>query len=86
MKKTQDNGHADGPIIYCARCGLPRVVTTEVDDEFRYGEEPTAVVLQVRVPLRTCEDCGFQFLDEKAEDLRNTAIAEYQAAAHARGV
>ncbi|HVA47484.1 MAG TPA: hypothetical protein VNH11_14030 [Pirellulales bacterium] len=71
--------------IRCANCGSLRVTTTEVDDKFDYGEGPSAVSLQVRVPLRICQECGFQFLDEEAEDPRQEVIAEHQAALHLRG-
>jgi hypothetical protein len=71
--------------LRCANCGSPRVTTTQVDDEFDYGEGPSMVSLQVRVPLRTCQNCGFQFLDEEAEDLRHEVIAEHRAALHSRG-
>ncbi|HQU45382.1 MAG: hypothetical protein B7Z73_08740 [Planctomycetia bacterium 21-64-5] len=87
MKRNDDNAknRIAGKSIRCANCGSLRVTTTEIDDAFDFGEGPFAVSLQVRVPLRTCQDCGFQFLDEEAEDLRQEVIAEHQAALYPGG-
>lgn len=84
-----DNGNdrvgATGRIIRCASCGSLRVKTIDIDDSFDYGEGASSVSLQVRVPLRACEDCGCQFLDDEAEDLRREVIAEHRAALHLPG-
>lgn len=71
--------------LRCANCGSTQVTTTTVDDEFKYGEGACAVSLSARVPLRTCQNCGFQFLDAEAEDLRQEAIAVHQGGVGARG-
>lgn len=85
-----DNGNgrtrATRGIIRCANCGSARVTTTEVDDKFAYGEGASSASLQVRVPLRTCQDCGFQFLDDEAEDLRQEVIAEHRTTPQSPGV
>jgi hypothetical protein len=85
---TSNDDHGDNlvasQVIRCASCGSHRVTSNDIDDEFVLGEGPSPVLLQVRVPLRTCQDCGFQFLDETAEDLRRDVIADHQAAKDAQ--
>lgn len=68
---------ADQTSSECPNCGSRKVETTIIDQEFPYGNEPTAVTLSARVPLRSCLQCGFSFLDAIAEDAQHEAICRH---------
>ena len=61
----------------CPNCGRKDIRTTTTDDTFTYGTGPDAVKLTINVPLRTCHDCKFQFLDIVAEDAQHEAICQH---------
>ena len=63
--------------LECPICHRFDVSTTFVDDPFTYGVGEDAVQLTVTVPLRTCGHCGYQFLDDAAEDLRQEAVCRH---------
>lgn len=65
----------------CALCGAGPVWTVWKDDPFQYGPGPDAPVIEVRVPVRHCQSCGEEWTDWEAEQIRDTAIALYKAAA-----
>lgn len=87
MRASQQNGEQAGQEIEirCANCNSSDVDTTWIVDEFKYGEGGEAVSLKAHVPLRTCHRCGFQFLDQEAEDLRQKAVCEHRSRASVRG-
>lgn len=66
-----------GDTIICPTCGDESVGTTVTHEEFSYGDGPSAVQLVAEVPLRTCSECGFKFLDGDAEDAKHTAICRH---------
>jgi len=61
----------------CPECGSEKIQTSIEADKFAYGTSPDAPQLTVRVPVRTCLDCGFQFTDEEAEDARHEAVCRH---------
>jgi putative zinc finger/helix-turn-helix YgiT family protein len=61
----------------CPNCGSAKVETTMIDHEFPYGTGPSAVTLSARVPLRSCSECGFSFLDCIAEEAQHEAICRH---------
>jgi putative zinc finger/helix-turn-helix YgiT family protein len=63
--------------IECPICGAHDVRTTIETDTFSYGDGPEAVELTVRVPVRTCNSCGFQFTDDIAEEVRHKAVCRH---------
>jgi putative zinc finger/helix-turn-helix YgiT family protein len=64
-------------LLECPNCGSKRVESRTVRDVFQYGEGPKAVQLEAAVPFRKCADCGFEFTDAEAEDLRHDAICQH---------
>jgi putative zinc finger/helix-turn-helix YgiT family protein len=71
-----ESSSADGT-LQCPICGKSRIRTTPTEDPFRYGTGKEAVELTVVVPVRSCVDCGYQFLDEEAEDIRHEAVCRH---------
>jgi YgiT-type zinc finger domain-containing protein len=63
--------------IECPTCGGHNVHTTIETETFAYGDGPEAVGLTVRVPVRTCNNCGFQFTDDIAEEVRHEAVCRH---------
>ena len=63
--------------IECPACEDKDVTTTMETETFTYGEGAEAVELTVRVPVRTCTSCGFQFTDDIAEEIRHEAVCRY---------
>ncbi|HUY34579.1 MAG TPA: type II TA system antitoxin MqsA family protein [Pirellulales bacterium] len=61
----------------CSRCGEVGIETRIVEDNFQYGVGDEAVSLRVEVPLRICAKCGFEFLDDEAEDIRHVAVCRH---------
>jgi putative zinc finger/helix-turn-helix YgiT family protein len=44
---------------------------------FPYGRGEDAVEISVRLPVRKCRKCSFEFFDEEAEDLRHEAVCRH---------
>jgi putative zinc finger/helix-turn-helix YgiT family protein len=63
--------------VQCPNCGHQNVKTTFTADTFTYGDGPSAVKLTANVPLRSCLECGFQFLDAAAEDVQHEAVCRH---------
>src|SRR5437660_10670794 len=61
----------------CPECGHSVIETRWADCPFPYGTGPETVELNVRLPVRKCANCGFEFLDEEAEDLRHEAVCRH---------
>jgi len=59
--------------IQCPVCEQYNVQTSIENDTFTYD----AVELTVSIPVRTCNDCGFRFTDEIAEEVEHEAICQY---------
>ena len=63
--------------LECPQCGLGRVTASRHRHIFTYGSEESAVELTVEVPLRRCTSCGFEYLDEEAEQLKHEAVCRH---------
>lgn len=61
----------------CPNCRGGPVRTTLTTDRFVYGEGPSAAELTATVPLHTCDNCGFQFLDEEAEVAHHESVCRH---------
>lgn len=44
---------------------------------FTYGTGESAFDVRVDVPVRRCNPCDFEYLDEVGEDLKHTALCEH---------
>lgn len=61
----------------CPSCSYGIVRTSPTEHRFAYGSEPDAVELTATVNLRRCESCGFEYLDDTAEDAKHDAICRH---------
>ena len=61
----------------CPLCGREGVVTSWKDHTFSYGSGGSEVELTVSVPVRRCDACEFEYLDESAERLKHDAICDH---------
>jgi len=61
------------------------VKTYYIDHQFVYGVGKGAVKLSVKnIPIRTCCECGFTFLDFGAEEMCDKAVSDYKARQEAK--
>jgi len=61
----------------CADCGSGSLETELVEDEIRYGSKPDTILLEYTAPVRTCQACGFRFMDHEAEKVREDRVNAY---------
>lgn len=61
----------------CPQCGHSELETQRINSPFPYGTGADTVELDVRLPVRKCVQCGFEFFDEEAEDLRHEAVCHH---------
>lgn len=60
--------------LACPLCGNTGITTSWNPDVFNYGSGESTVELTVDVPVRRCEDCDFEYLDDEAERLKHEAV------------
>ena len=63
--------------LTCPLCGRPEITTLWNTLVFNYGPEESTVELTVYVPVRRCENCDFEYLDEEAERLKHEAVCRH---------
>ena len=61
-------------------CPLCTAVTTTNWEAhpFEVRDVEGTVVLTARIPIRQCTRCRFEFLDDRAEEIRDAAVREYR--------
>ena len=62
------------PDATCPMCGDTGVATSWNHHAFDYGSGDSAVELTVSIPVRRCDACEFEYLDEAAERLKHEAV------------
>ncbi len=60
--------------LCCPACGSDDITTETIEHRFPYGEGKSAVELSSRVPLRKCQGCEEEFLDNEAEELMHDSV------------
>jgi len=70
------NQEYENPVL-CASCGKNNITISHVEDKFVYGEGSSSAQLVAIVSMHTCNVCGFQFLDNKAEDSHHEAVCRH---------
>lgn len=60
----------------CGECGN-LVATAWHRHTFQYGSGPDAVDLNVRLPVRRCDNCDFDYLDDEGERIKHEAVCRY---------
>ena len=63
--------------LTCPLCGNTGITTSWNPDVFNYGSGESTVELTVDVPVRRCEDCDFEYLDDEAERLKHEAVCRH---------
>ena len=60
----------------CAECGKP-VTTSWHSHTFQYGSGESVANLTVRLPVRRCDDCDFDYLDDEGERIKHEAVCRH---------
>lgn len=63
--------------MHCGRCESKKIETTFEDYAFEYGAGENQIELTASVPVRKCQACGYQFLDEKTDDIQHEAVCKH---------
>ena len=63
--------------LLCPICGNSGITTSWDHIEFNYGSGDSSEGLTADVPVRRCETCDFDYLDEEAARLKHKAICRY---------
>lgn len=61
----------------CIECGGANLVEQMKDQSFTYGLADDQVILTASMPVFTCEDCGYEFFDERGEVARHAAVCRH---------
>ena len=61
----------------CPLCGRKGITTSLKDHTFSYGSGESKAELSVSLPVRRCDACEFEYLDESAENLKHDAICDH---------
>ena len=61
----------------CPLCGREGIITAWKDHTFGYGSGESEVELTVSAPVRRCDACEFEYLDESAERLKHDAVCDH---------
>lgn len=69
----------------CAECGNV-VATSWHSHTFQYGSGASAAALTVRVPVRRCDDCDFDYLDDEGERIMHEAVCHHLGVLTPNGV
>lgn len=70
------NSKATGSSI-CGECGSSNVEESWQDYTFPYGIGDKSVELSCKVPVKSCKDCGFIFIDGDAEDYCHAEVCRH---------
>ena len=60
----------------CADCGNS-VATSWHSHTFQYGSGTSAADLTVRLPVRRCDHCDFDYLDDEGERIKHEAVCRH---------
>lgn len=61
----------------CVACGKAMATLRYEPEQFPYLAGKDQVMLEARVPVWQCADCGTSFTSEEAEELRHEAVCRY---------
>jgi len=64
-------------IICCPACNSEDVQSQIVNTSFLYGEGESATALAVELRAFQCQDCGLEYVDDSAEDLKHEAVCRH---------
>ena len=72
-----DASNQQDPKHGCMECGGFNLVERIRNQEFTYGKPGQHVLLTASMPVFSCEDCGFEYFDERGEAARHDAICRH---------
>ena len=72
-----DSSELTPPNICCPTCNSGNVQSQTVNSSFPYGEGESAVTLAVNLRAFECRDCGLEYVDDSAEDLKHDAVCRH---------
>lgn len=58
----------------CPEYSSKKLTTTWCDETVPYDDGGNLIKVLVRIPIRCCDDCGFEFTDEEAESLIDETV------------
>ncbi len=61
----------------CVECGGARLIERMREQSFAYGPPNDQVILAASMPVFTCEDCGYEYFDERGEAARHEAVCRH---------
>ncbi len=63
--------------IACPNCDSKKIGTEYRTEDFAYGEGAKSTKLRVKIPVRRCSNCGLEYEDHEAFDVRHGAICDH---------
>ncbi|QJE03731.1 hypothetical protein HH212_26900 (plasmid) [Massilia forsythiae] len=64
-------------ITCCPMCEKEDVITERQLEKFEYGSGEKPALLSIYIPVNVCKSCGYEFVDEKADEIRHDAICNH---------
>lgn len=77
MESRRSTTPSEAPRLECPLCGNDKVRTIMHPHAYSYGTGEAAVELPVTLPVRRCDACDFEYLDEVSEDLKQEALCKH---------
>jgi putative zinc finger/helix-turn-helix YgiT family protein len=65
------------PSVGCPDCGCNDLSEALRTEEFQYGIGDDVVTLSAVVPIISCRECGFEFTDYRAEEVRHETVCRH---------
>lgn len=78
MRGNEVSKELSPEVCICAMCGSKSISTKEEDYVFPYGKEEKSVQITAHVPVKYCAECGFNWLDNKSQELCHEAVCRYE--------
>ena len=73
-RRSAPHLHPVDAVRTCPQCGSDAVSTSHIRHVFTYGSADLTVE---QLPVRRCDSCAFEYLDEEAERLEHEAICSH---------
>jgi putative zinc finger/helix-turn-helix YgiT family protein len=61
----------------CLECGSSRLTEQIKEQQFPFGPPAAQTTLTAAMPVFTCQDCGYEFFDERGESARHDAVCRH---------
>lgn len=62
---------------YCPMCEGSSVIANTELEKFEYGIGKNMATISVYIPVNRCQSCGYEFVGERADELRHDAICNH---------